>query len=60
MMTITDIYDALTARDRPYKKAMNPEIAMNIIKDEATKGKVNNELVDMFVEHRIYRFIEGM
>ena len=60
MMTITDIYDALTARDRPYKKAMNADIAINIIQDEANKGKVCPELVDIFIQRKIFTIIEGM
>ena len=31
MMAITDIYDALTASDRPYKKAMPVEKALDIL-----------------------------
>ena len=35
MMTIADIYDALTAWDRPYKKAMPAERALKILGFEA-------------------------
>jgi HD-GYP domain-containing protein (c-di-GMP phosphodiesterase class II) len=35
MMTISDIYDALTARDRPYKSAVPVAKALDILGDEA-------------------------
>jgi HD-GYP domain-containing protein (c-di-GMP phosphodiesterase class II) len=38
MMAITDIYDALTAKDRPYKKAMPPEKALDILSGDVKRG----------------------
>jgi HD-GYP domain-containing protein (c-di-GMP phosphodiesterase class II) len=54
MMTIADIYDALTASDRPYKKAIPPERALDIIGMEVRGGKVDSGLYDVFVEAKIY------
>ena len=34
IMTICDIFDALTARDRPYKKAVPTDLALDIIGTE--------------------------
>ena len=49
IMCVGDIYDALTASDRPYKKAMPHEKAMQIlIKEEAEQGKMLPELVKLF------------
>ena len=45
MMTIADIYDALAAADRPYKKALPWEKALDILVDEAQKGLVDAELL---------------
>ena len=39
MMTISDIYDALVAWDRPYKKAVSEERAHDILCDEARRGQ---------------------
>jgi HD-GYP domain-containing protein (c-di-GMP phosphodiesterase class II) len=50
MMAITDIYDALTASDRPYKKAVPHEMALDIIKKEADAGQLDKELFTVFVE----------
>lgn len=53
MMTISDIYDALTARDRLYKPAVPAVRALDILKNEF-KGKVDADLLDVFIEKRVY------
>ena len=50
MMTISDIYDALTASDRPYKKAVPKEKAYDILADEAKRGEVDGDLLKVFIE----------
>lgn len=54
MMTICDIYDALTASDRPYKSAVPTPKALAILEDEVTHGKVDAGLLEVFVEGKIY------
>ena len=55
MMTISDVFDALTASDRPYKKGMSIERALDILtKEFATRGKVDPLLLDVFIEKRLY------
>lgn len=54
MMAIADIYDALTASDRPYKKAIPKEVALKILNDEAKNNKIDADLLDIFVRYRIY------
>jgi len=54
MMTITDIFDALTASDRPYKKAVPVEKALDILSDEAGQGLLDRELLDLFIGAGIY------
>lgn len=53
MMTISDIYDALTASDRPYKPAVSTTGALDILNDEFV-GKVDQELLDLFIEAKVY------
>jgi HD-GYP domain-containing protein (c-di-GMP phosphodiesterase class II) len=55
MMTIADIYDALTASDRPYKKALPPATALDILGDEARRGQVDASLLAVFVEAGVWR-----
>lgn len=48
LLTVVDIFDALTADDRPYKPPMPPEKAFGIIKDLADKGKLDKDIVESF------------
>jgi HD-GYP domain-containing protein (c-di-GMP phosphodiesterase class II) len=54
IMTIADIYDALTAADRPYRPAMPPTQALNILDAEAAAGRVDADLLEVFVQQRVY------
>jgi HD-GYP domain-containing protein (c-di-GMP phosphodiesterase class II) len=56
MLTICDIYDALTAADRPYRNALTPEKAGEILKFEAEKGQLDKELVEFFIVSVIPRW----
>ena len=53
-MTIADIYDALTASDRPYKKAVQLEDALEILEHERRAGTVDGDVLDLFVRDRVY------
>jgi 3',5'-cyclic-nucleotide phosphodiesterase len=53
-MTIADIYDALTARDRPYKQSLSAEKALDILHAEAQEGKLDPHLLKVFVESNAY------
>nr|BDT37416.1 HD family phosphohydrolase [Myxococcus sp. MH1] len=55
MMSISDIYDALTASDRPYKKAVPHTLALDILKKETQNGQLDPELFKIFVEAEIPR-----
>lgn len=54
IMTIADIFDALTASDRPYKKAVPTEKALSIIEMEVKQGKCDPYLFQVFVESKCY------
>src|SRR4051812_24964359 len=54
MMAISDIFDALVAWDRPYKKAVPVDRALNILRDEAGMGKLDRQVLDVFIEAKIY------
>jgi HD-GYP domain-containing protein (c-di-GMP phosphodiesterase class II) len=59
MMTISDIYDALTATDRPYKRAVPAERAIEILKTEATEGSLDGALLDAFVEAKVFELVRA-
>lgn len=54
MMTISDIFDALTATDRPYKRAVPAVRALDILQMEAREGMLDRDLLDAFVQARVY------
>ena len=55
MMTISDIYDALSAADRPYKAAVAPARALDIMADEVRAGQLDQELFRLFVEGKVFQ-----
>ena len=55
MMTISDIFDALTAQDRPYKRAVPVHTALDILRAEADDGKLDKDLLGIFVAKEIYK-----
>lgn len=60
MMTIADIYDALIAFDRPYKKSLSPDAAIDILLSEANEGKLDPDLLRIFIEAGVYSHISGL
>ena len=55
MLTICDIFDALAARDRPYKRAVPEERSLEILAAEARRGAVDPELLRIFVASGIWK-----
>jgi HD-GYP domain-containing protein (c-di-GMP phosphodiesterase class II) len=54
MMTISDIFDALTAKDRPYKRAVPWEKALDILRMEAREGMLDSHLLESFIGARVF------
>ena len=54
VMGIADIFEALTARDRPYKQGMKLSQAMSIMHKFRTGGHIDPDLFDIFVEAGVY------
>ncbi|HSN69412.1 MAG TPA: HD domain-containing phosphohydrolase, partial [Thermoanaerobaculia bacterium] len=54
MMTVSDIYDALTASDRPYKRAISTDRALDILGMEVKDGLLDQDLVQIFVDAKVY------
>jgi len=54
MMSVSDIFDALTASDRPYKKAVPLEKALDILSFEVKDHHLDPDLVKIFIEARVW------
>ncbi len=60
MMTIADIYDALTAGDRPYKHAVPVEAALDILDAERRAGRIDAALFELFLGAKVYERTAGL
>ncbi|MBU1106543.1 MAG: GAF domain-containing protein [Candidatus Riflebacteria bacterium] len=59
LLCVADIFDALTAQDRPYKPAVSVQKAIDILYMDVDQNHINRDIVDVFVKKQIYRVIEG-
>ena len=57
IMTVSDIFDALTASDRPYKKALSAQRAMEILDMEAEAGMLDRTVVELVHDSEVHRKI---
>lgn len=55
MMTVCDIFDALCAADRAYKKALPVSRTLAIMEDMVAKGQLEKRFVELFKESKIWR-----
>src|SRR5439155_1089476 len=55
MMTISDIYDALTAQDRPYKRAVSIDRALDILTTEVNEGQLDPDLFKLFIDGKVFQ-----
>jgi len=55
MMTICDIFDALSASDRPYKRAVPADRALDILKLCVRDEEIDPELFRVFLDAQVYR-----
>jgi HD-GYP domain-containing protein (c-di-GMP phosphodiesterase class II) len=54
VMAIADIFEALTARDRPYKKGKLLSESLRIMGNFALNGHIDPDLFHIFVRHKVY------
>ncbi|MBU0568042.1 GAF domain-containing protein, partial [bacterium] len=54
ILSAIDIYDALTAADRPYKKAIPTEKALDILRFEVKDNHLDKDIVELFINKKLY------
>jgi response regulator RpfG family c-di-GMP phosphodiesterase len=59
LMAVADVYDALTAADRPYKAAVSVERSLQILEQEAKVNLLDAEVLRIFLEAKIYERTTG-
>lgn len=57
IMAVCDIYDALIAMDRPYKKALPHNRAMSILESEVNEGKLEPLFFNLFRDREIFKLV---
>jgi HD-GYP domain-containing protein (c-di-GMP phosphodiesterase class II) len=59
IMTIADIYDALTSWDRPYKASLPVERALEMLREEERGNAIDGALLDIFIDARVWTRTSG-
>ncbi|NVM56897.1 MAG: GAF domain-containing protein [Desulfobacterales bacterium] len=55
ILAVADIFDALTAVDRPYRRAMPAAKACQVLRADAEAGRLDQDVVNLFVEKELYK-----
>ena len=55
MMGIADIFEAVTAKDRPYKEGMGLSQALEILERFSQNGHIDADLYEVFVKGEVFR-----
>lgn len=58
LLIIIDVFEALTARDRPYKEPMPPEKALGILYNMAGNGEIDMDILKLFEQSRAWEIAE--
>ena len=58
IMAVCDIFDALTATDRPYKASVPLDRALSILQSEVVSGHIDSELVQLFSQAKVYNILD--
>jgi len=60
MMAICDVFDALTAGDRPYKTNLSIDETLKILRHEADSFKLRGDLLDVFEQRRVFEVLSAV
>jgi HD-GYP domain-containing protein (c-di-GMP phosphodiesterase class II)/ribonuclease BN (tRNA processing enzyme) len=55
IMILADIFEALTASERPYKEAMKLSTVKEILTSMTNRGELDKELIEFFFNHKIFQ-----
>lgn len=59
ILNILDVFEALTALDRPYKPPMSIEKALSIIEEDMKAGKFDKEIYEIFIKEKIFQLYKN-
>ena len=55
ILAFVDYYEALTAPDRPYRKPLPREKALQILKEEAERGRYDNNIIELIEKENLLK-----
>ena len=55
LMGIADVFEALTAKDRPYKRGKMLSEALEIMKKMSDSGHIDSDIFEIFIKQNIFR-----
>ena len=54
IMAVADIFESLTAKDRPYRKPISLKKAMDIMENMKTSNHIDSDIFDLMVKEKLY------
>ena len=54
ILGLADVFEALTARDRPYKKPMALRQALSVLEEMRDEGHIDDDLFEVFLRGKVY------
>jgi HD-GYP domain-containing protein (c-di-GMP phosphodiesterase class II) len=57
ILALVDIFDSLTAADRPYRATCAVQEALEILEAEAQNGGLDRDLVNLFLSRQVHRSV---
>ena len=57
LLTILDIFEALTAKDRPYEKPIPVERSLEILRSMVREGNIDGKILDLFEKSEAWKAI---
>ena len=58
ILAIADFYEALSAKDRPYKKPMSEEVILSILQKAADAGEIDKDVLELLTKDKIHHQFE--
>ncbi|HNY27818.1 MAG TPA: HD domain-containing phosphohydrolase [Candidatus Sumerlaeota bacterium] len=59
ILAIADFYEALAAKDRPYKKALPEEKLLEILQAASNAGEIDPDILQLLTEDKVHRQFEA-
>ncbi len=59
ILQVADVYEALAAKDRPYKEAMTEREVLSILTNMAENSEIDHDILKLFTDEKVHRAFEA-